>query len=59
MKRILWLCALWLWPVVLANPVAGQEERVVHSGNVDIIVKPTDPSDLPLDRYKAFDEFAK
>jgi hypothetical protein len=57
MKRILWLCTLWLWPVVLASPAVAQE-RVVHSGNTEIIVKPTDTSDLPLDRYKAFDEFA-
>jgi hypothetical protein len=57
MKKILWLCTLWLWPVVLASPAAGQE-RVVHSGNTDIIFKPADPLDLPLDRYKAFDEFA-
>lgn len=57
MKRILWLCALWLWPVVLAIPAVGQE-RVLHSGNTDIIFKPADASDLSLDRYKVFDEFA-
>src|ERR1700692_758799 len=57
MKRLLWLCTLWLWPIVLASHAVGQE-RVVHSGNTNIIFKPADPSDLPLDRYKAFDEFA-
>ena len=43
--------------VVLASPARGQE-RVVHSGNTEIVFEPANASDIPIDRYKAFDEFA-
>jgi hypothetical protein len=42
---------------VLASPARGQD-RVVRSGNAEIVFQPADPSDIPIDRYKAFDEFA-
>jgi hypothetical protein len=57
MKRILWFCTLGLWLIMFAIPAFGQE-KVIQSGNTEIIFKPADPSDLPMDRYKAFDEFA-
>jgi hypothetical protein len=42
---------------VLASPARSQD-RVVRSGNAEIVFQPADPTDIPIDRYKAFDEFA-
>jgi hypothetical protein len=39
------------------TPAIGQEQ-VIRSGNTEIIFKTADSADLPMDRYKAFDEFA-
>ncbi len=41
---------------VLAPPVLGQEP-VVHRGNTEIVFEPASPADIPIDRYKTFDEF--
>ncbi len=43
--------------IVLASPARGQE-RVVRTGNTEIVFAPADSTDIPIDRYKAFDEFA-
>jgi hypothetical protein len=43
--------------IVLASAAPGQEP-VVRSGNTEVVFKPADTSDLPMDQYKAFDEFA-
>jgi hypothetical protein len=50
-------CLVVLAAPVLAAPVSGQE-RVVRSGNTEIIFEPANATDLPVDLYKAFGEFA-
>ena len=43
--------------IVLASPARGQE-RVVRTENTEIVFAPADSTDIPIDRYKAFDKFA-
>ncbi len=62
MKAVLGLFAVVLMATGLSLPALAQEAapapRVIHNGNMDIVVEGATNADLNIDQYKAFDRFA-
>ena len=60
MKAIVGLFATVLMATALGVPALAQEAqpRVIHNGNVDIVVEGATTEDLNIAQYKAFDQFA-
>jgi len=60
MKGILGISAAVLMAAMLSTPAIAQQSvpRAVHNGNADIVSQGAPNTDLNMDRYKAFDQFA-